>query len=400
MRAAIGVVVSTLIFSLGYGLVGAQTRGDVPALDSIHMSDALTGWAVTDQPDADALLRTRDGGIHWTDVTPRSSSGRRITVADVAVLDSLTAWVPWSEGISGETSHIFHTVDGGRTWRAMDFPGRAGALHFINAHDGWMLANGFGALGSEEVDVYRTTDGGETWIKMSGTESYSHAGYPPGGPTFAGGKIGITFLNATTGWITGGGNVPNLLYIYATRDGGRTWRQETLPLPPGLSSRWSDIPTPPRFFSAQDGVLLVFYWSEDPATDKSLEKLVVFYVTHDAGATWSLTTPLPVTKIWDRPSGFADVNLRPTTFADVNHGLVPDGDTLYMTTDGGRRWTASRPVPPFGDVKQLDFVSPQIGWAVRSFELSEGGRQTPPFLLQTLDGGQTWKPVTYTISER
>jgi photosystem II stability/assembly factor-like uncharacterized protein len=73
----------------------------------------------------------------------------------------------------------------------------------------------------------------------------------------------------------------------------------------------------------------------------------------------------------------------------MNHGWVTDGDTLYVTADGGRRWMKSYPSPPFTDVKLLDFISPQVGWALR---------RTFPFLLKTLDGGHKWVPVLYPIS--
>ena len=103
--------------------------------------------------------------------------------------------------------------------------------------------------------------------------------------------------------------------------------------------------------------------------------IFVFYMTHDGGANWKYTTPLSAC--------CSSVN-----FADINHGWVTDGHLLYMTADGGGHWTAVPPGPLFADVRQLDFVSPRVRWAVR---------QTSPFLLKTLDSGHTWIPVTYTV---
>ena len=51
---------------------------------------------------------------------------------------------------------------------------------------------------------------------------------------------------------------------------------------------------------------------------------------------------------------------------------------------GGRNWTTLQPAGPFADVKQLEFVSSQIGWALRRIS---------PYLIKTLDGGRTWTSV-------
>ncbi len=65
----------------------------------------------------------------------------------------------------------------------------------------------------------------------------------------------------------------------------------------------------------------------------------------------------------------------------MNHGWVSDGDVLYATSDGGRRWTTIRPGYPFVNVAQIDFISPQVGWAA--------GEPGFPRLLKTEDGGRT-----------
>jgi photosystem II stability/assembly factor-like uncharacterized protein len=77
-------------------------------------------------------------------------------------------------------------------------------------------------------------------------------------------------------------------------------------------------------------------------------------------------------------------------FADINHGWIADRDTLYATINGGRQWTTIRPTS-FPGAKQLDFISPQVGWAVA---------REAPFLLKTLDGGRTWSPVTYMVLQK
>ena len=384
MRAVIGIVVATLIFSHGYGPVRAQTRGDVPGLDLIHVVDALTGWAVTHEPGAERLLHTSNGGKHWVDVSPQKPSGEQAGSYCVSVLSSLAAWVALSDTAAWTltgTTHIFHTVDGGRTWSSVAVRAlEAVSIYFINPRDGWLVSkeeDGTG-MGREAANIHRSTDGGITWIKVAGTSAHDESSGLP----LVGAKMAITFRDATTGWITGGGIVSDQLHLYVTHDGGRTWREQKIPLPPQVTSPWQSHPTPPKFFTAQDGILAVEYDYGETQQPPSFVAIVVFYVTHDGGTTWASTTPVPARLIsWDSPP----------SLVDMNHGWVTDGDALYVTTDGGRRWMKSRPEPPFADVKQLDFISPRIGWALR---------ETFPFLLKTDDGGHTWVPVSYTISGR
>jgi photosystem II stability/assembly factor-like uncharacterized protein len=335
------------------------------------MLDAMIGWSVTDQPDANALLFTPDGGIHWINVTPLNSSGQPVSVRNVDVLTSLVAWVVSIQGF--DPGPVFRTTDGGQIWNSPTTPPFLKSVHFIDAQNGWGLS-GVGALGSMETYIYRSADAGNTWIKVASTTD----GNESSGLPFAGNKVGMTFLNTARGWVTGAIGADDWMYLYRTDDGGRTWRQQSLPLPPQATPHWNDWTMPPTFFTVQDGILPIGYAIRSEAhTD--IAAVIVFYVTHDGGTTWAYTTPVPMTQ----GNGFS------TSFADMNHGWVTDGDALYVTTDGGSHWTTIPPTPPFADVEQIDFISPQVGWALR---------RTFPFLLKTLSGGHTWMPVAFTMS--
>ena len=187
-----------------------------------------------------------------------------------------------------------------------------------------------------------------------------------------GDKRGVTFLSATTGWITGATNGLDSMYLFVTHDGGRAWRQQQILIPPQARPHWEATTELPTFFTVRDGTLPIAYSIFDNSRETRL--FIVFYMTHDGGATWDYTTPLSV--------------CCSSNFADINHGWVTDGRLLSMTSDGGRRWTAFEPGPLFADVRQLDFTSPSVGWAVR---------ETSPFLLKTVDWGHTWAPIAYTI---
>lgn len=366
MRIVLGVIAAALAFGAGCG-AGLAQAPDVPALASIHMLDALTGWAVTGEREAGRILRTRDGGLHWRDVTPRASSGKRVGVVNATELTALMAWV-------ATDGHIYRTVDGGQTWRSLPvYVGSheaVGGFQFANPLDGWLLIDTGHWMANEAVDIYRTTDGGETWIKVATAAQYDQ----DAGLSTVGQKGGITFRSATTGWISGmEGVAHDVLLLYVSYDSGRTWRGQKLPVPSGVASPWFASTAPPTFFSQGEGILPVFYGLEAPS-----RWVAVFYATHDGGVTWTSTTPVSAAADWDTPY----------SFADLSHGWTAGNDVLDATDDGGRRWITIRPANWSSGVTALDFISPKIGWAVK---------KTSPWLLKTVDGGRTWAVVTYSV---
>lgn len=153
-----------------------------------------------------------------------------------------------------------------------------------------------------------------------------------------------------------------------------------------MKAYWAARARQPKFFTDRDGIMRVDYahylFNDSTGDEQGIGAVFVYYVTRDGGMTWTHTMPVSVRYIDDR---------RSSSFADMNHGWVTDDDGLYVTSDGGRRWTTIRPGPLLADVKQLDFISPQLGWAVSKI---------PPYLLKTLDGGRTWMPVKYSISRQ
>src|SRR3989475_12049905 len=341
------------------------------------MIDTQTGWArwVDKLSDATMLLRTTDGGTHWKDVTPLSSSGRKVYVARITVLSPLIAWV-----VPAYIKGLFRTTDGGRSWRSIGVGG--GDISFINPREGWRMISLNAWAGKEEVEIYRSTDGGDSWTKVaSATIADDSSGLPIGGS-----KADITFLNSTTGWITGIFLQPDGFFLYVTHDGGRTWRQQNVPLPNELKPDWRGSPQPPKFFTAQDGILPVIHDILN-ASGHTIGGLITFYTTHDGGATWTHTAPVRV-NVTDRAY---------QAVADVNHAWVLSGGVLHATSDRGRRWTTMPPNPHCADVIQLDFSSSKVGWAVGRKTFKAGGTPTFPFLLKTLDGGRTWSPLDYAI---
>ena len=248
------LLVGTLILVLNLAhqsRTGGQTTSliQVAAITSLHMIDTTTGWAIAGK----AVLRTVDGGNHWRDVTP---PGHALVSGSVAqFLTASLAWIAIPQA-AGATTQLFHTSDGGQSWQQSTVQaGFVRQMTFIDAQHGWMLVGNENAGGPAEfVSVLRTTDGGKTWLNVA--TALPGDTTPPGHLPYGGQKSGIRFVNASTGWVTGTVFANNLAWLYVTHDGGSTWNQQTLPLPPNVppSQLWIQ---PPTFFSATDGLLPV-----------------------------------------------------------------------------------------------------------------------------------------------
>lgn len=349
------LVAAVLVLVAGPWSALAQGPG-LSAIRSVRMADSTTGWAQT----ADRLLRTTDGGAHWTDVSPPGTvQSGRLTVASAGASN---AWVVPEPPSGGAALDVFHTADGGRTWtRARAAAQTVGQLTFIDARRGWMTVDLDNAAGSEALRVLRTTDGGRSWTEAARTDS---PGQPArSGLPFEGDKTGFAFLDARTGWMAGSIPRDNYSDFYATRNAGSTWQRQTLSIPAGVGSIQFGL-TPPFVFPPADAVL--------PAQlNANAQSLSVVYVTHDAGRRWTPTAPVPM------PATAA-------SFTTVRVGWLTDGGTLYATSDAGHHWAALPHSALFTDVTELNFISSALGWAVRD---------GTPSLLKTADGGRTWVAV-------
>jgi photosystem II stability/assembly factor-like uncharacterized protein len=390
-RVATTKLLATLLLSSLILLVGCGSQSNIgspgdtsstptassptsEALQKIHMIDAKTGWAMTQS----AVLRTVDGGVHWKVVAPPGNP--RIAFMDAMFLTASTAWIGISQATSS-TILVFRTEDGGQTWQQSSVQTSISTQVQVSAIDsqhGWILNHIGGGPQAEIVEIFRTSDGGKNWARVTQVYPASTDAPPPGRLPYGGSKSGLSFVNATTGWVTGSVPVNSLTWVYVTRDGGSTWQRQALPpIPHATAALLSFLPA--TFFTAKDGILPVNF-----VGDKGSGFAV--YATNNGGNTWkSVPTAQP-------SSLMAAVD-----FIDINHGWAIDKDSgnLYTTNDGGQHWTklaftfTSNSVPSF---KFLDFVTSKIGWAIGA-----AGPDTT-VLLKTVDGGHTWAPVPYTIS--
>ncbi len=116
----------------------------------IQFTSSTTGWIMAGSANGgsvQATLKTSNGGLNWQYVLTNSSD---TTFLSMSFINDEIGWV------STFASSIYHTSDGGSTWRMNQTPDLFYSICFVDAQQGW--------AGSFAGEIYRTTDAGETWV--------------------------------------------------------------------------------------------------------------------------------------------------------------------------------------------------------------------------------------------
>jgi photosystem II stability/assembly factor-like uncharacterized protein len=356
----------------------ASATSSQPAIqfDTLRMFPGGIGWGF--DAFTERLLRTTDNGSHWHNVSPPGyARNSHESSGSVFFLDQNHGWLVKPSALDQTlviSTTVWSTSDGGATWvRGQGFTYRGefdgGELTFIDAQHGWYRADLGGQMGVFASAIFRTTDGGQHWGQVMLNSAASIEPTTPGSfPPCA--VSGLTFLNATQGWATGSCDNSDVM-LYATQDGGVTWRKLPVVLPTDVPSTGTPESWPPVFVSPKNGVMLVG-GVQGPHT-------AIAYTTADGGQTWR---PHPI------DSG--DLNLigpPHLDFIDLHTGWFvgrsfSSGDQqLFITHDGGQTWSAVKSNTP--PRMNIDFIDAQVGWT-----WSADG-----MLMETADGGTTWKAI-------
>jgi len=289
---------------------------------SMDWRSATLGWIIVHDAGSPAsyLFRTEDGGTHWErqlsvdgPATVRFTDERHGTVQVGAVR------------ASGVTA--LRTDDGGAHWRPIPQPqvepGTVVSELLMSGDSGWALAR---------PSPYRTVDGGASWDRLPG-------------PWAAAGDdlVDIAATAEGSAWLTGGATA-GLAALFVTRDGGRSWAREALPLgtPGPPAPDHVDIRAPTVSADGR-GVL--------PVYDRDADRTWL-YASTDAGATWRDPIALPGGGGSRRPA-----------FVDGATGWTASLDAAWSTTDGGRTWRPAAALDHGWQFGSVAPVSATMAWA-------------------------------------
>jgi photosystem II stability/assembly factor-like uncharacterized protein len=137
-----------------------QNSGSTASLRGIDTVDGTVAWA---SGTAGTVLKTTDGGAHWQPcaVPGADKDGATLDLRGVEGWDAETAIVMASG--PGETSRLYKTADGCKSWRLLfrnpDAPNGFFDSFWLNGQDGVLLGDPV----KGKFVVFRTANGGKTW---------------------------------------------------------------------------------------------------------------------------------------------------------------------------------------------------------------------------------------------
>jgi autotransporter-associated beta strand protein len=319
-------------------------------MGKIDFSTADTIWAVGD---VQTVIKSTDGGVHWTGSHPGGGN-----LHCLEFVDEDYGWVAGN--------WVMATTDGGATWTTQSpgIGGTANDIFFVDHDDGWIATN--------VNQIISTTDGGAHWTQQKS-------------PLARGYLAEVDFVDEDNGWLLGIDNYsPTHSWVFNSTNGGESWTV-LYDLPDHMARDIEMLSTSVGYFATDTGLLR----------------------TTDGGAHWTAMTLPANTYPWD--ISFSDED---TGFLSTGQGTVlytDDGCDTWSTYTSGRNesfrvetwdgthaatlgtwgsvahtqngtdWALVPCAMPYGSPLDLKMVG-QHGLASGSY----GG------LYATADGGLTW----------
>lgn len=382
-----------LLFSILVGAsCGTTSSSSVPvASAALVASPTVASGATPDPTTSPVPNRTTPSPSRFQSAGPRSTAGPSNLILEAQQVSADAAWVLTDKA-------VVRTVDGGLTWLDAKPPGLAigydpeavplpnwnvrgiGAINDRVAY----LATDASTPGLVTVTIWRTSDGGATWATSSLKPITHPAGSRCSGDSppcpYRGTREVFDVVDAAHAFVTVsiayGANLASP-QVFATSDGGATWR--AMALPAGSSERLLLV----QFATASAGMI---------GMRDSVPGLVdTWWGTEDGGNHWVRMSVPPDITAW-----------QPATFWDSRRWVLPaagfggwstsaPGPFLFnRTNDGGNTWmtTTVQMAPELiygGLVRPID----PANW-IAVAETVSGNDQD---VWATMDSGSTWAPI-------
>lgn len=234
-----------------------------------------------------------------------------------------------------------------------------------------------------ELRLYVTQDSGITWTNISPSASVQFPNNPEYGTD-------LFFVDTEHGWIVRDSLGSGEAIILRTGDGGLTWKMASLPEADDVASIY--------FLDENRGWILTVGGGPDSSEAKAL------YATNNGGATWTkmMSTPILPTDTSSIDHTLPKLgNPVGMVFTDKSNGYITMIEAglpaLYVTTNGGSRWTKNNDFfekDKFKACSRFSVGAPSFfnghgyaGWISIGCEREEAVKYNGYF---SSDSGQTW----------
>ncbi len=316
----------------GHGQVLSMTNWD---RGEVTFADEKNGWIVIG---FSLIFHSADGGKTWKN--QRRTGSMDYTFDHISFSDPKTGCVAGS--------HILCTDNGGKTWsERLKTPMGSGTLNgisFTRRAIGWAVG--------DNGQIWKTEETGKSWKSASRDEC--------GGYTF--------FVNKEIGWLHGSGS----RHICRTDDGGHTWTKQEV----GIGV-WG------LFFTDASTGWAVGTIKERNQQNK-LEKVYgVIRYTNDGGKTWITQYRELMNRDW------TVAGLTTVLFVNENEGWAGGQQGLILhTVNGEGHWEKQKTGNYNLTWARIYFSNKKIGWIVGT-KITE---DWTGIILYTEDGGKNWQP--------
>lgn len=307
----------------------------------------------------------------------------------LSAVQRLTAGVGYIAAWHGGGPGLARTSDGGATWQTVSVPAAyLTALRFIDAYVGWaagMIDRPMAGVACQQAAptamdpcygvVLRTQDGGKTWRKSLLLPYYGTYSYPVQQIQAIDGQIAWALILDCDPASSARGPYGCASDVRKTTDGGATWAIQATGYIVGI-----------RFATSSRG------WMTVSDADGSYE----VRVTSDGGSTWTTRLRTTSGSVVGLDAANADTAWVMTQDGGYCTSTTCTNYELFRSTDGGITWSS------LGNPKHTPgtncigghlvgplFASPVSGWLAEN--TGAGGARATTGLLQTDDGGRTWR---------
>jgi photosystem II stability/assembly factor-like uncharacterized protein len=391
--ALMGVAVVALVAAAGVYLRSTARPPAPPPATTVSSLDWLSpriGWVVVvDGQQRSALYHTVDGGQRWTRQFATVNSGLA-----VRFLDATQGLMMEPTPFPGANPTLLRTEDGGDHWTPIPLaPGidsNPTLAYFLDLLHGWVMVRTGRSDTTEDAEIFRTDDGGLDWTIAASVDPIA---WTSRGLQEQGLKRWLSFRTLSDGAL-GTIEPDGSAAVYVTHDGGADWRLVPLAPPAG---GWKPGDTlallPPTISANGEGAMIVVDTERlggRPRVGRPVNlglSAVLVYHTRDGGDTWDAPAPAPL----DVDVNFADPSfLAGSSFVNGTAGWLMAGASTWVTSDSGRTWTRRGQLPAGRSFAELAPVDD----AVAVGEAKTGPAPEAPWsLFLTEDGGRTWRVV-------